>query len=107
MRLSGGEYPVRRAAQRLSFGSLTIRENFGDKNPYNGALPDGVCGNERENTYRHQSVMPRKERPRDQSERCDVSERSDEQKRPATAPINEPQPDKCKDQIGHADPYRL
>ena len=47
--------------------------------------------------------MLREKSPGHQAERSDVTERTNEKKRAPAQPVNQPQADKSKDQIGHAD----
>src|SRR5579864_1796557 len=81
---------------------MTIGKYFRDKNPNNRSLPDRVRGNEGEDTNRHERKMLGKEGPCHEAERSDVAKRSDIKKRAPAQPVNQPQADKSKDEIGHA-----
>src|SRR4029077_19687790 len=102
-RQQGGEDPVRKAAESLTFGTMTVGKDLGDKDPDDRSLTDRVRGNEGEDANRHDAVMLRKKSPCNQTERADVSERPDKEKRATAQPVNEPQTDKGKDEIGKAD----
>src|ERR1700676_4946091 len=102
-RQEGGEDPVRKAAEGLTFGTMAVGKYLGDENPDDRSLANGVRGDEGEDTNRHDAVMLRKKSPGNQTERADVSERADNEKRAATQPVNEPKANKREDEIGQAD----
>src|SRR5579864_7683610 len=81
---------------------MTIGKYLGDKKPNNRSLPDRVRGNKGEDTNRHERKMLGKEGPCHEAKRSDVAERADIKKRAPAESVNQPQADKSKDEIGHA-----
>lgn len=93
---------MREAAERLTFCSKPVRKNFRNEHPDDRALADGVRGDEGKDARRHDGEVFSKERPRAQSERPDVAERSDVEQRASTEAINQPQADEREDKVRHA-----
>jgi hypothetical protein len=91
------------APERLTFGALAVGKDFGNEDPDDRSLADGVGGDEGEDAHRHDQVVPREESPGGQTQRGDVAERADIEKSAAAEPVNEPEADKRKNQIGQAD----
>jgi len=102
-RKQSSEDPVCEAAEGLTLRTMTVGKYLGDENPDDRSLANGVRGDEGEDTNRHDAVMLRKKSPGNQTERADVSERADKEKRAATQPVNEPEADKRENEIGEAD----
>ena len=103
----GSEDPVREAAERLALGALPIRKDLRNKHPNDRALTDGMRGDEGEDTNRHDAVVLGKKSPGNQTERADVSERADKEKRAATEPVNQPEADEGENQVGQPNPDGL
>jgi len=64
----GREDPVRETAERLALRAMAVGKYFGDENPDDRALPDGVRGDEGEDADGNEREMVREESPRDQAE---------------------------------------
>src|ERR1019366_2156315 len=99
--------PMREAAKRLAFRSMSVGKDFGDEAPDDRSLTDGMRGDEREDAHRHDAVMLSKECPGNQAERANVAERANEKQRAAAQSVNQPEADKRKNEIGDADADRL
>ena len=91
------------AAESLAFGAMAVGENFGDEDPDDGALADSVGGDEGEDAGGHDGIVLREEGPCRQAERGDVSEGTDVEKSAAAEAVDQPEPDKSKNQICDAD----
>src|ERR1700682_161615 len=101
-REQGGEDPVSEAAKSLTFRAMTIGKYLRDKNPNHRSLADRVGGDESEDANRHDREMTCKESPGNETERCDVAERANIKKGAPAESVNQPEADKSKNQIGHA-----
>src|SRR5207248_2072949 len=86
-----GEDPMREAAQCLALGTMAVGKDFGNKNPDNSTLADGMGGDEGENARGDDSVMLRKEGPRGQAERTNVAKGADVEQGAPPQPIDQPQ----------------
>src|SRR5262249_55270752 len=102
-----GEDPVRKAAESLAFCAIAIGKYFRDENPDHGSLSDGMGGDEGKDACRHDAVVSGKESPGNETERSDVAVRANKQKRAAPEPVDQPESDEGKDQIGQANANRL
>src|SRR5579872_1161751 len=82
---------------------MAVGENFGNEDPDDRALADGVGGDEGEDAGRDNGNMCGEKSPGSQAERGDVAERSDIEKSAAAKAVDQPESDKSEDEIGKAD----
>ena len=94
---------MREAAESLAFRAMAVGENFRDENPDHRSLSNRVCGNERENAYRHDDIVLGEKPPGHKAEREDVAEGSDVEKSPAAETVDQPKPDKREYQVSETD----
>ena len=78
-----------------------------NQNPYHSTLPNRVSGDECENTSSYDAVRLRKIGVGAKSQRDDVTCRANVQQSAAAETVDQPEPDKRKDQIGDSNPKRL
>ena len=50
---------MREAAERLAFGAMAVGKDFGNENPDDRSLTDGVRGDEGEDADRHDGIDAR------------------------------------------------
>ena len=98
---------MRAAAQALALRAMAIGKYLGDENPDHRSLADRVRGDEGEDANRHDQEVPGKESPCHQAKRSDVADRADIKKSAPAEPVDQPESDESKNQIGNADADRL
>src|ERR1700722_8770070 len=98
---------MRRTAQRLALGTMAVWENLRNKHPNDRSLTYCVCGDESKNASRHNAVVLCEKCPRGQSQRKDITKRTNEKQRAAAQSINQPKANERKYQISQTDTYGL